>query len=78
MSEREKPVREQKIEFYEGPAGGWGASAQRQECAAEEQYPREGRPDAAIRKPARWVRLPGLCNGRTAIMRRRSNSVRTA
>src|ERR1700755_2669300 len=26
MSEREKkPVHEQKIEFYEGPAGGWGA-----------------------------------------------------
>jgi molybdopterin-dependent oxidoreductase alpha subunit len=25
MSERDKPVREQKIEFYEGPAGGWGA-----------------------------------------------------
>jgi molybdopterin-dependent oxidoreductase alpha subunit len=25
MSKREKPVHEQKIEFYEGPAGGWGA-----------------------------------------------------
>jgi molybdopterin-dependent oxidoreductase alpha subunit len=25
MSERDKPVHEQKIEFYEGPAGGWGA-----------------------------------------------------
>jgi molybdopterin-dependent oxidoreductase alpha subunit len=25
MSEREKQVHEQKIEFYEGPAGGWGA-----------------------------------------------------
>ena len=25
MSERKKPVHEQKIEFYEGPAGGWGA-----------------------------------------------------
>src|SRR5579871_5764447 len=25
MSERKKPVPEQKIEFYEGPAGGWGA-----------------------------------------------------
>ena len=25
MSERDKKVHEQKIEFYEGPAGGWGA-----------------------------------------------------
>jgi molybdopterin-dependent oxidoreductase alpha subunit len=25
MSERDEPVPEQKIEFYEGPAGGWGA-----------------------------------------------------
>lgn len=42
MSEREKPVREQKIEFYEGPAGGWGALRSVKDALLKHKIPIKG------------------------------------
>lgn len=42
MSERDKPIREQKIEFYEGPAGGWGALKSVKDALLRHKIPVKG------------------------------------
>ena len=42
MSEHEKPVREQRIEFYAGPAGGWGALRSVKDALLKHKIPVKG------------------------------------